>query len=175
MPGAHVRARAHARACAGRRRPARADLDRALHHAELAVRLRAQATEPAPQLPSIAQFLGQTAEVRRARLRATGDVRELDGAIGAARSAVRHSPTSRTGRTGILVTLCALLTDRHLLTGAMADLDEAVLAGRDAVAAAGPASGPDPGACNNLAVALRNRFERRGRGAARPGTALVLR
>ncbi|MFJ4950515.1 CHAT domain-containing protein [Streptomyces sp. NPDC088760] len=144
--------------------PVRADLDRALDHAELAVRLREQTVDPDPRLPSVAQFLAHTSEVRRARLRATGDVRELDGAIEAARSAVRHPGTTGPDHVHVLATLCRLLTDRHLLTGAPADLDEAVRAGRDAVAAAGPAHPSYSVACNNLALALRNRSERRAVG-----------
>ncbi|AKN74070.1 hypothetical protein QR97_33990 [Streptomyces sp. PBH53] len=139
-----------------------ADLDRALDHAELAVRLRGRAGEHDPRLPTLARFLAQTTQVRRARLRATGDLSELGAAIEAARSAVRHPATPRPEQAHLLATLCGLLTDRYLLTGAPADLDEAVRAGRDAVAAADPGSASYPVACNNLAVALRNRSERRG-------------
>lgn len=141
---------------------AQGDLDRALDSAESAVRLRGRAAEPAPHLPPVTQFLAHVAEVRRARLRITGDARELDGAIDAVRSAARHPATAGPEQALLLTALCGLLTERHLLTGAPADLDEAVGAGRDAVAAAGPRHGPYAGACNNLALALRNRYERRG-------------
>ncbi|MFI6035052.1 CHAT domain-containing protein [Streptomyces sp. NPDC051315] len=140
----------------------RGDLDRALDSAASAVRLRERAAEPAPHLPPVTYFLAHLAEVRRARLRITGDPRDLDGAIDAARSAARHPGTTGRERAQILTALCGLLTERHLLTGAPADLDEAVGAGRDAVRAAGPRHGSYAGACNNLALALRNRYERRG-------------
>ncbi|MGW1787306.1 hypothetical protein ACWCQQ_51000, partial [Streptomyces sp. NPDC002143] len=137
------------------------DLDRALNHAEWAVRLREQATD-APDLPPLAQFLAHTAEVRRARLRHTGDIRELDGAIDAVRSAVGHLEAGRPERVMLLAHACGFLLERHLLTGSPADLDEAVRAGRDAVGAAGPSHEMYAGACNNLALALRNRYERQG-------------
>ncbi|MFI1031568.1 CHAT domain-containing protein [Streptomyces sp. NPDC020951] len=137
------------------------DLDRALDHAESAVRLREQATD-APNLPPLAQFLAHTAEVRRARLRLTGDIRELDGAIDAVRSAVRRLEDGRPERVTLLTNACGFLLDRHLLTGSPADLDEAVRVGRDAVAAAGPSHEMYAGACNNLALALRNHYERQG-------------
>ncbi|MEU3618787.1 CHAT domain-containing protein [Streptomyces sp. NPDC006872] len=137
------------------------DLDRALSHAEWAVRLREQATD-APDLPPLAQFLAHTAEVLRARLRRTGDIRELDGAIDAVRSAVGHLEAGRPERVMLLAHACGFLVERHLLTGSPADLDEAVRAGRDAVGAAEPSHNMYAGACNNLALALRNRYERRG-------------
>ncbi|MEU6589674.1 CHAT domain-containing protein [Streptomyces sp. NPDC046881] len=160
------------RAEAGGGMRVRADLDRALDHAEQAVRLRERTVDPDPGLPSVAQFLAHTSEVRRIRLRATGDVRELDAAIDAARAAVRQPGTTGPDHAHVLTTLCRLLTDRHLLTGALADLDEAVQAGRDAVTAAGPAHTSYSLACNNLALALRNRSERRGE-AADLGEAVV--
>src|SRR5665811_889504 len=54
------------------------------------------------------------------------------------------------------------LQTRSGRTGDQADLDEAVTAGRDAVAAS-PADHPDRAAMlSNLGVALRTRFERTG-------------
>ncbi|MEU5225019.1 CHAT domain-containing protein [Streptomyces toyocaensis] len=150
------------RAELGGGRLAQTDLDRALEKAELAVRLRQMAAEPAPHLPPVAQFLAHVATVRQTRLRITGDHRELDGAIEAVRSAAGHPGTALPEHVAALVTLGALLLERHLLTGASADLDEAVQVGRDVVGITGPTHGSYAGACNNLALALRNRYERRG-------------
>ncbi|WP_345583984.1 CHAT domain-containing protein [Streptomyces prasinosporus] len=143
-------------------RLAQTDLDRALQQAELAVRLRELTAGPAPHLPSVAQFLAQVVTVRQARLKITGDHRELDGAIEAARSVAGHPGTALPDHVAALVALGALLLERHLLTGAPDDLDEAVQVGRDAVGTTGPTHGSYAGACNNLALALRNRYERQG-------------
>ena len=105
--------------------------------------------------PDRAGFASNLSTVLRVRADAGGDPMDADRAVALARTAVELSPPDAASRPRYLSNLGAALSAR----GGADDLDEAVEAGREAVAMLGPHDplGATVGA--NLGLALRRRYE----------------
>ena len=107
-------------------------------------------------------FLNNLAGGLGARYGRTGDLKDLEEAIGHLRRAVRLTPEGSPDLPGFLSNLALGLTSRYERTGGLKDLEEAISHLRRAVRLT-PEGSPDfPRFLNNLALGLRVRYERTG-------------
>lgn len=97
--------------------------------------------------------------VCRAGYERTDEPRYLDLAIEHVRKSVRSARLLGTARAVDLATLCALLAERGRRTTIPRDLDDAVEVGREALRGVRPDDRYFQQCQNNLAIALRTRFE----------------
>ncbi len=121
------------------------------------------------------QFRGLAfGRLRNALAAGPGD--ELDLAIELVRQVLSTTPGDHPDRAGILNVLCVGLQVRSERAGALADLDEAIAVGWEAVGAFQDGqSARRAMALSNLSVALRMRFERTGVAADLDGAIAVAR
>jgi CHAT domain-containing protein len=110
--------------------------------------------------PEFAYRLSMLGGALLIRYQQAGDREDLDGALTAARRSARLGAGDR-DLDAYLLNLCGILKTRYALTRNAADLDEAVDAGRRAVAAARAEN--QSAALTNLNGALLDRFELTGR------------
>lgn len=106
---------------------------------------------------------GEFAALHRTEYERTGDPAHLDLAIGRVRDSVRSARLTGAARPVDLMTLCALLAERGRRTANRRDLGEAVDVGRQVLRRVLPDDRLFQPCQNNLAHALRTRFEVDGR------------
>jgi hypothetical protein len=111
----------------------------------------------APTGPSPADEAMTMATERYEAYARTGETAQINAAIDLFREAVAATPAGHLDRAGHLSNLGAALQMRFEGGGAVDDVNEAIVVGREAVAAAG--AGDRPGVLSNLGNALRRRFE----------------
>jgi CHAT domain-containing protein/tetratricopeptide (TPR) repeat protein len=103
----------------------------------------------------IARLLGEA-------LRTSSSI-ELNRTVELLRQAIDSTPTDHPAHSGNLSNLSVALQARFERSGEVTDLDEAIISGRAAAAAAKPANHPDPATIFSvLAAALRARFDMSG-------------
>lgn len=130
-----------------------ADLEEARVSAQLATRLVPSSSR------HFSRCCNEFAAVYWTQYERTEQARFLDLAIDWTRKSVRPSRLRRTPRSMYLTTLCALLAERGRTTQSLRDLADAVNAGRNALRRVGPDDRLFRQCQNNLAFALRARFE----------------
>jgi CHAT domain-containing protein len=149
----------HAAAALQRRFEAKgdsADMDAAVELSEAAADAARSHPDRVRLLANLAQALWQQALGKENHDELTRAINLMDRLLGEPNTAPEIRP-------GLLGNLSGMLLDRYERTGALRDLDRAVEAGQDAVAATARNDSGWAGRCHNLAVALRTRHIRYGR------------